>query len=80
MERYPIFMLVSGLDSEYEMRKSVLAARKSSFPKSFLDRKRISNDGLGRGISGRQNSESYREVAEEGELFCHWYLLNHCSW
>lgn len=46
-------MLISGLDSEYEKKKSVLAARKNSFPKSCLaDGKRGSSEGLGRGISG----------------------------
>lgn len=41
-------MLGCGLDSEYEMRKLVSAARKSSFPKSCLmDRKRVGSDGLG---------------------------------
>lgn len=47
-------MLLSGLDSASEKRKSVLAARKNVFPKSCLaDRKRDGSEGLGRGISGR---------------------------
>lgn len=63
------------------MRKAALAARKSSFPKScLLDRKRVSSDCLGRGISGSQTSECCREVTGERELFCHWCLLNWCSW